>query len=111
MRTLHYKGYIGSVDFSEVDNCLFGKVMGLPSNIALTYEGSTVGELKEDFMASVDEYLDDCKERGVTPQKTYSGSFNIRIPQELHGKIAALAAAKGETINAFVRQSLELAVK
>lgn len=29
MGLLKYKGYTGSVEFNEEDNCLFGKVQGL----------------------------------------------------------------------------------
>ena len=29
MGTMTYKGYIGSVDYSEEDNCLYGKVLGM----------------------------------------------------------------------------------
>ena len=42
MSTMNYKGYIGSIEASEEDNCLFGKVLDLPSDTAITYEGETV---------------------------------------------------------------------
>ena len=32
--TIEYKGYIGSVEFSEEDNLFFGKVMGIRSLIS-----------------------------------------------------------------------------
>lgn len=38
MGTLKYKGYSGTVDFSEDDNRLFGKVIGMNKN-SITYEG------------------------------------------------------------------------
>ena len=40
--TMEYKGYVGSVEFSENDNVLFGKVQGIRSLIS--YEGTTVSE-------------------------------------------------------------------
>ena len=57
MGYMKYKGYTGSVEYSEEDNCLFGKVMGL-SKDAITYEGQTVDELRQDFEESVDDYLE-----------------------------------------------------
>ena len=36
---MEYKGYIGSVEFSEQDLIFFGKVMGIRA--LLSYEGST----------------------------------------------------------------------
>ena len=65
MSTMNYKGYIGSIEVSEEDNCLFGKVLDLPSDTAITYEGETVAELKADFEGAVDDYLAYCKEAGI----------------------------------------------
>ena len=49
MKTLNYKGYIGSIEVSEEDNCLYGKVLDLPNDTEITYEGDTVQGLREDF--------------------------------------------------------------
>ena len=43
MGNLKYKGYTGSVEYSEEDNCLYGKVQGM-SKHAITYEGNDLGE-------------------------------------------------------------------
>ena len=91
MKTLTYKGYIGSIEISDEDNCLFGKVLDLPKDTVISYEGETVSELKEDFKEAVDDYIAYCKEAGITPRKSYSGSLNIRISPEVHSKIAILA--------------------
>ncbi len=34
MGLLKYKGYTGSVDYSEKDNCLYGKVLGMSKGVA-----------------------------------------------------------------------------
>ena len=39
MNTMNYKGYIGSIEVSEEDNRLFGKVLALPHDTMITYEG------------------------------------------------------------------------
>lgn len=46
MGTLHYRGYTGSVEYSESDHCLYGKVQGL-HKIAITYEGNTLADLED----------------------------------------------------------------
>ena len=33
MGYLKYKGYTGSVEYSEEDNCLFGKVQGMSGEV------------------------------------------------------------------------------
>ena len=60
--TIEYKGYIGSVEFSENDGLFFGKVQGIRSLIS--YEGATASELVEDFHGAVDDYLALCEEEG-----------------------------------------------
>jgi len=105
MGTLKYKDYSGTVEYSEKDNCLFGKVIGMNKNI-ITYEGKTVEELKTDFEAGIDLYLESCQERGVKPQKPYSGSLNIRIPSELHCQLALKAQMTGRSINAVIKDLL-----
>ena len=42
MKTLSYKGYIGSIEVSEPDNCLYGKVLDLPKGTLISYEGETI---------------------------------------------------------------------
>lgn len=66
MKTLNYKGYIGSIEVSEEDNCLFGKILDLPNDTMISYEGETVEQLKSDFMEAVDAYIAYCKENGLS---------------------------------------------
>ena len=111
MGTLNYKGYIGSVNYSVEDDCLYGRVMGLPKNITIIYEGESIKDLRTDFENAIDNYLNSCEEKGIAPQKTYSGHLNVSIPIDLHIKIAMLAMQNVESINSFVRNSLEDSVK
>ena len=63
MNKLRYKGYVGSVEVSEEDNCLYGHVLDLPHETEITYEGGTVAQLKEDFMNAVDDYIAYCESK------------------------------------------------
>lgn len=105
MGQLRYKGYTGSVEFNEEDSCLFGKVQGL-KKVLISYEGTTVDEIKQDFEAAVDDYLASCAERGLEPAKPFSGRFVVRMPSELHSRIAGIAAASGTTINDFINRAI-----
>ena len=62
---MQYKGYVGSVEFSENDAVLYGKVQGIRSLIS--YEGTTVQELLDDFHGAVDDYLALCEAEGTDP--------------------------------------------
>ena len=107
MGMMRYKGYTGSVEYSEEDNCLFGKVQGLDKGTCILYEGNTGDELKADFEEAIDCYLESCKERGIAPKQPYSGTLNVRLSPEIHSKIAMLAKEAGITINGYIKKALE----
>ena len=46
--TMEYKGYVGSVEFSEEDALFYGKVLGIRALIS--YEGTNAAELVADFL-------------------------------------------------------------
>ena len=105
MGNLRYKGYTGSVEYSEEYNCLFGKVLGLRKD-AISYEGYSIKSLKKDFQDAIDFYLQSCKERGVAPAKPYSGKLVLRMPSDLHSRIAIAASMAGTTINDYINRAL-----
>ena len=99
--TMEYKGYIGSVEFSESDGIFFGKVQGIRSLIS--YEGTSAKELIEDFHGAVDDYLELCAEEGTAPETAYKGSLNVRFKnKDMHRRIAMYALAHEQSINSFI---------
>lgn len=109
MNTLKYKGYVGSVAYSEPDKVFFGKIEGIDGLV--NYEGESVQELTAAFHEAVDDYLVFCEEHNWKPQKSYTGAFNVRISPDTHRDIANLSAEAGISINAFVKRALAEAVK
>ena len=105
MGNLKYKGYIGSVEYSEEDNILFGKVLGMSKDV-ITYEGETLEELTADFHEGVDHYLAACAANCIAPRKAYSGSLNIRISPETHGLLASIAQKLGTSINGVIKTAI-----
>lgn len=109
MNTLKYKGYIGTVGYSEEDDIFFGKVEGV--NGLVNFEGESVKELKIAFKEAVDDYLAYCESEGISPEKKYTGVLNIRIPPAIHSGIAMMAREAGTTINGYIKQALEKQLK
>lgn len=103
--TIQYKGYVGSVEFSEDDGIFFGKVMGIRSLIS--YEGENAHDLIEDFHGAVDDYLETCKAEGKEPEVAFKGSFNIRLSPELHKRIFIYAASHQMSMNRYIEETLE----
>ena len=62
---LEYKGYIGSVHYSNEDKVFFGKVEFIRSLVS--YEGHDVTSLKKAFEEAVEDYLFLCKEKRKDP--------------------------------------------
>ncbi|GHT72497.1 hypothetical protein FACS189456_1150 [Bacteroidia bacterium] len=85
MNMLYYKGYTGSVEYSEHDECFVGQVLGLERD-SITYEGETVDELRTDFEAGIESYFESCDEMGIKPRKP-AGYLNVHIPK-MHGQIS-----------------------
>ena len=106
---LTYKGFIGSVHFSSDDNVFFGKIEGI--NDLITFEGETVKELKDAFHYMVDRHIEDCEKENVSVEKSYSGSFNIRLTPDLHRRAAITAKTQGRTLNAFVKEAIERGIE
>jgi predicted HicB family RNase H-like nuclease len=102
---LTYKGYTGSVHFSSDDNVFFGKVEGIADLI--TFEGETVQELKDAFRYMVDEHIKDCQKEGIPVEKSYKGSFNVRLSPDLHRRAAVSAKIYGTSLNTFVKEAIE----
>ena len=74
---MQYKGYVGSVEFSEADGLFFGKVLGIRALIS--YEGANAAELVADFHDAVDDYLSLCEAENSEPEKAYSAD-RIEVP-------------------------------
>ncbi|KAA0947670.1 MULTISPECIES: type II toxin-antitoxin system HicB family antitoxin [unclassified Pseudomonas] len=101
---LKHKGYIGSIEASVEDNCLFGKLLFIKALIS--YEGQTVAQLETAFCEAVDDYLDTCQKLGQTPEKPCKGSFNVRVGHDLHLAAALAATRQKVTLNDLTRQAL-----
>ena len=99
-----YKGYIGTVEYSEEDACLFGRIAGIRDIIS--YEGESVEEIRKAFEGAVDDYLTHCAATGKEPNKPYSGKFVLRIDPALHARIAARAMAMGKSLNQYAAEVL-----
>lgn len=105
---LKYKNYFASVHYNAIDEVFHGKVIGISDTIS--FEGTTVKELKDAFGEAVDEYIEDCKILNKEPEKMYKGSFNVRIPVDLHKQAAIYSSSKNMSLNDFVRYAIDFAL-
>ena len=103
--TMEYKGYTGSVEFSESDGVFFGKVLGIRSLIS--YEGTDASGLVSDFHEAIEDYLSQCEAEGITPEVAYKGSLNVRFKDsDIHRRAAIYAISKGISLNSFIEEAV-----
>ena len=102
---LKYKNYVGSVQFDADDRVFHGHVLGI--NDVISFEGSSVAELEQDFKAAIDDYFETCRKIGKDPEKPFKGAFNLRLDPSLHEMLVTGALSEGKTLNAFVKDILE----
>ncbi len=101
---LEYKGYFTRIEYSAEDNILYGKIEGIRDLV--NFESDSAATIEEEFHQAVDDYLQFCEETGVSPDKAYSGTFNVRIKPELHRDLATLAAKNGDSLNTTVEKAI-----
>ena len=102
---MHHEGYVATLELDEDAGIIHGRVIN--ARAVLTFEGDTLAELRQAFSDTVADYRDWCRERGVEPEKPYSGTLSLRIPPDLHRRVAESAAKAGESVNQFIAERLE----
>jgi len=100
-----YKGYTAKIEFDERDNILVGRVLGVRTIIS--FHGTTVATLRTEFESSIDDYLADCNEQGIKPEKPASGNLMLRVPREVHGAALVAAQAAGKSLNEWATEALK----
>ena len=105
MNIMNHKGYTARIEFDERDNIFVGRVLGLRTMIS--FHGETVKGLRTAFVTAIEEFLHDCKEQGVRPEKPASDKLMLRIPPEVHGAALVAAQAAGKSLNQWATEVLE----
>jgi len=107
MNSLSYKGYTARIEFDDRDDIFVGRVLGVRDIIS--FHADSVSALHSEFQAAVDDYLADCKERGVSPDKPASGKVMLRIRPEVHAAASIAAQVAGKSLNQWADEVFERA--
>ncbi|MGI6227382.1 MAG: type II toxin-antitoxin system HicB family antitoxin [Peptococcales bacterium] len=102
---LEYKGYYSKIEYIAEDGILFGKIEGI--NDLVTFQSDKASEIKNEFINAVEDYLTLCEELGKEPNKSYKGTFNIRIKPELHRQISLHAIKNNNSLNNEIEKAIE----
>ncbi|MEP5764247.1 MAG: hypothetical protein ABJ308_06625 [Halieaceae bacterium] len=66
---LSYRGYRGTINFSDELQCFFGKIDDIGTMVC--YDGDSRTSLQEAFESAVDAYLLDCARMGREPERPF----------------------------------------
>lgn len=107
MSNMTYKGYSARVEYDARDDIFVGRVLGMRDIIS--FHASSVSALHEEFRMALEDYLSDCAERGVTPEKPASGKVMLRIRPEVHAAASVAAQKAGKSLNQWADEVFEQA--
>ena len=104
MNVMTVDGYNARIEYDPEIDMFRGEILGLTGGA--DFYGKNPKELRSEFKKSLTVFLEVCKEKGIDPRRNYSGKFNLRIPPELHEKLAIAAQAEGKSINTLAQEAL-----
>lgn len=107
MDKLKYKGFTGSVGFSEADKVYYGKIEGTTGLV--NYEGGDLPELETAFHEAVEDYLIFCREENLAVQGCSEPlvDISLSLTQTTNNRLAALAENAGKSLSSFVSDLIE----
>ena len=105
MNVMTIDGYHARIEYDPELDLFRGEILGI--NGGADFYGTNPRELRDEFKRSLQVFLEVCKEKGFEPRRHFSGKFNLRIPPELHEKLAIAAQAQGKSINTLAQEALQ----
>ena len=105
MNLMTVDGYHAKIEYDEDLDLFRGEILGL--NGGADFYGKNPKELRAEFKKSLLVFLEVCREKGIEPRRQFSGKFNLRIPPELHERLAIEAQAQGKSINSLAQEALQ----
>jgi predicted HicB family RNase H-like nuclease len=104
MNLMEFDGYKAVIAYDPEINQFRGEFIEL--NGGVDFYAADVESLRREGATSLRVFLEMCREKGIEPRRNFSGKFNVRIPPELHAKLALEAAAVGKSLNTVVAEKL-----
>ncbi len=102
---MEYKGYYGSVHYSDDDRLFYGKVQFIKALVS--YDGKDVDSLRAGFKEAIDDYIDLCHSQDIEPEHSFKGSFNVRVGSDLHRRASLYTQERGTTLNHLIKHALD----
>lgn len=105
MNVMTVDEFSAKIEYDPETDLFRGEILGLRGGA--DFYGKNPRELRAEFKKSLEVFLAVCREKGIEPRRNYSGKFNLRIPPELHERLAIVAQAEGKSINTVAQEALQ----
>lgn len=102
--TMTLDGFTAVIQYNPETDQFRGEVLGL--NGSADFYGRTPNELRREFRASLDYFIETAEKHGLPVRKDASGKFNVRITPELHARATAAAKASGISLNTLIERAI-----
>jgi predicted HicB family RNase H-like nuclease len=104
MNVMTVDGYSAKIEYDPETDMFRGEILGLTGGA--DFYGRNPKKLRSEFKKSLEVFLQVCREKGIEPRRSFSGKFNLRIPPDLHEKLAIVAQAEGKSLNTIAQEAL-----
>jgi predicted HicB family RNase H-like nuclease len=101
---MEYKGYIGRVTLDDEAGLFHGEVIN--ARDVITFQGTSAEDVKREFRASIDVYLDFCAEQGKEPDRPDAGHLVLDIAPELQTAMIRAATREQKSLDAWILDRL-----
>nr|VFK17301.1 MAG: Predicted nuclease of the RNAse H fold, HicB family [Candidatus Kentron sp. LPFa] len=102
MNTISHKGYTARIEYDERDGIFVGRVLGIRGIIS--FHAGTLPQLHGEFETAIDDYLAECGEDGVAPEKSVPDGFGLRVPSKRSEKTPITAPVVTEGLHRRVAE-------
>ena len=109
INSMDISGYHATISYDPEIDMFRGEFVGL--NGGADFYATDVKQLRKEGEFSLDMFLQACREEGIEPRKIYSGKLNLRIDPELHEAAVHEAAARNQSLNQLINDSLRQALQ
>ena len=103
--TLQHRGYEGSVQYSAEDRMLHGRL--LCTHDIVSFGGTDLVDLEQNFRDAVNEYLTFCEETGKTPDQPNSCAVEVALKQDVEADALRFAEQHHRELNSVVNDAVQ----
>lgn len=106
---MHIGAYKALISYDPAIQLFRGEFLEL--NGGADFYAPDIEGLQREGQLSLAIFLDECAKRGISPTKTFSGKFVLRLSPEIHQAATIAAASSGLSLNQWAVAAIDKAAR